>query len=53
MPSSHPIPSIHALALSIFISSRRVQRLPLFTYVMPSERACFVYTLDNGLPEGI
>jgi hypothetical protein len=53
MPSSHPIPSIPSLALSLFISSKKVQPLPRYLEVQPYERACFVVTYDNGFPEGI
>lgn len=53
MPSAHPIPSVASLSLALFISSKRVQRLPRIVEVLPSERACFVVTLDNGLTEGI
>lgn len=31
MPSSHPIPTIAALALSLYASDRRVERLPVVT----------------------
>ena len=31
MPSSHPIPTIAALALSLYASDRRVEKLPTVT----------------------
>lgn len=51
MPSAHPIPSLASLALSLYSSTRRLERLPRVTEVLPSQRACFVCTRDNGLSE--
>lgn len=53
MPSAHPIPSVASLSLALFISSKRVQRLPRIVEVQPWERAAFVVTLDNSIAEGI
>ena len=44
MPSSHPIPSFAALALSLYASDRAVERLPKVLTYEPHETALIVYT---------
>lgn len=39
MPSAHPIPSLASLALSLYASFRKVERLPRITTVHPWEHA--------------
>ena len=53
MPSSHPIPSLASIALSLYTSTRTVERLPVVTEIYPYERACFVVTMDNGVSEAL
>ena len=35
MPSSHPIPSLAALCLSLYASDRRIERLPVIVEFEP------------------
>lgn len=37
MPSNHPIPTIAALALSLYTSDRRLENLPRVTEYQPHE----------------
>lgn len=53
MPSSHPIPSVASLTLSFMLTVKKVDRMAREVTVLPTERACFVVTFDNGFPEGI
>lgn len=45
MPSAHPIPSIASLALSLYISDRKTERLPRKTVYRPCESVFIVYTV--------
>lgn len=47
MPSSHPIPSIAALALSLYASDRRVERLPVVTEYDPRDTVLIVPMRDR------
>lgn len=53
MPSTHPIPSIASLTLSFMLTVKRIDRMAREVAVEPTQRACFVFTLDNGLIEAI
>lgn len=49
MPSSHPIPTIAALALSLFASDRRVEKLPRVIEYNPRETVLIVSQTDLSL----
>ena len=42
MPSNHPIPSLAALALSLYASDRAVERLPVVTTYDPYQTVTIV-----------
>ena len=47
MPSNHPIPTLAAIALSLYASARAVERLPRVEAVEPHEVAALVYTATS------
>lgn len=53
MPSAHPIPSLASLALSLYASDKRVERLPRVTEYRPHESVMIVYTSPSFGYEGI
>ncbi len=42
--TSYPFPTVSRLALSLYASARRVERLPRIVEVTPHEMACLVTT---------
>ena len=53
MPSSYPFPSIAALALSLYASDKRLEKLPTVIEYDPRETVLIVYTSPNAVPESI
>ena len=51
MPSSYPIPSIAALALSLYASDRKVENLPVVREYLPRETVKLTVT-DRGMIPG-
>lgn len=48
MPSSHPIPSLAALALSLYVSDRAVERLPVIVEFTPYQTVNLVAGARSG-----
>ena len=46
--SSYPFPTVARLALSLYASDRRVERLPTVREWLPAERVDLVHTIDHS-----